>query len=557
MTGFPSEWQRTLGRYAQLKHERSSYDPHWAEISRIFMPRNGRFITSDRNRGERRHNNILDSSGTRALRVLGAGMMSGATSPARPWFRLSTGDTDLNAYQPVQIWLSNCTRTMRAIFGKSNTYRTLHGMYEELGGFGTAASILGEDFDNVIHHYHATVGEFCIATDWRGNVNTIYREFDKTVYEVVSEFGLENCSSRVKDAYNRGNLDRWVTILHAIEPRLEREHGKRDAKNMAFRSVYIEQGAPEGKYLRESGYRRFPALVPRWSVIGGDVYGDSPGMEALGDGKQLQHEQLRKGQVIDYQTQPPLQIPSNMKNNEVDTLPGGVTYVDMNGNGAKIQSAFDVNLRLDYLLADIVDVRGRINETFYSNLFLMLANSTDTRMTATEVAERHEEKLLVLGPVIERLHNELLEPLIDNTFARMMEAGIVPTPPPELQGMDLNVEFVSVLAQAQRAIQTNSIDRFVASLGTIAQMKPGVLDKLDEDRWVDSYADALGIDPEMIVSSDKVALIRQQRAQAQAQAQQAEMVSQGAQAARNMAAAKTDSPSVLTNVMDMFSGYNS
>ena len=132
----------------------------------------------------------------------------------------------------------------------------------------------------------------------------------------------------------------------------------------------------------------------------------------------------------------------------------------------------------------------------------------------TEVAERHEEKLLMLGPVLERMHNEILDPLIEMTFSRMVEAGIVPPPPDELQGMELNVEFVSMLAQAQRAIATNSVDRFVGNLGAMAGIKPEVLDKFDADRWADAYADMLGIDPELIVPGEQVALIRKQRAEA-------------------------------------------
>ena len=257
------------------------------------------------------------------------------------------------------------------------------------------------------------------------------------------------------------------------------------------------------KLLRESGYNDFPAVVPRWGISGGDIYGNSPGMEALGDIKQLQHEQLRKAQGIDYQTKPPLQVPSYMKNRDVDSLPGGVTFVD--GQQGKIETAFQVNLNLQHLLMDIQDVRMRINGAFYADLFLMLANATDTRMTATEVAERHEEKLLMLGPVLERLHNELLDPLIDITFNRMVENNLIPPAPPELQGMELNVEFVSMLAQAQRAIGTNSIDRYVNSMGLVAQMKPEVLDKFDADSWSDEYADMLGVDPSLIIPGQQVA----------------------------------------------------
>jgi len=543
-------------RWGQLKAERASWWAHWQEITTYLLPRNGRYFRQDRDKGWRRHNNIYDNTGTRALRTLGAGMMAGATSPARPWFRLGTGDPELNNYPPVKLWLDDVTRRMQIVFQRSNTYRALHGMYEELGAFGTAASIILPDRQSVIHHYPVTTGEYCIATDYQGRVCTLYREFEKTVGEIVKEFGYKNCSNTIKSMYDNGNLDKWIPLIHAIEPRADRDPRKMDSLNMPFASFYFEVGGDPNKFLREGGFKTFPAVVPRWATAGGDIYGNSPGMEALGDIKQLQHEQLRKAQAIDFQTKPPLQAPTTMKNRDVEMLPGGITFVD--GQGQGIKTAFDVNLNLQYLLADIQDVRERVRGSFYADLFLMLANATDTRMTATEVAERHEEKLLMLGPVLERLHNELLDPLIEITFDRMVEGGIVPPAPEELQGMDLNVEFVSMLAQAQRAIGTNSVDRFVGNLGVVAGIKPEVLDKFDSDQWVDSYSEMLGVDPKMIIASDQVAVIREARAKAQAAQAQVDAMHTTSETARNLGAAPTGGGNnALMDVMNQFSGYNS
>ena len=544
-------------RWGQLKIERASFWSHWSEITTFLLPRNGRYFRQDRDKGWRRHNSIYDNTGTRALRTLGAGMMAGATSPARPWFRLATADTDLNSYQPVKMWLDDVTKRMLIVFAKSNTYRALHQMYEELGAFGTANSIVLPDHKNVIHHYPVTTGEYCIAQDYQGRVCSMYREFEKTVAEIVKEFGYDNCSNTVRNLYDRGQLDSWIPIIHAIEPRADRDIKKRDDKNMAYGSYYFEIGGQEGQFLRESGFKQFPCVVPRWAVAGGDIYGNSPGMEALGDVKQLQHEQLRKAQVIDYQTKPPLQVPVSMKNRDVDTLPGGITFVTEPSQA--IRTAFDVNLNLQHLLIDIQDCRERVRGAFYADLFLMLANATDTRMTATEVAERHEEKLLMLGPVIERLHNELLEPLVDITFTHMLEAGLIPPAPPEMQGMELSIEFVSMLAQAQRAIGTNSVDRFVGNLGAVAQFKPDVLDKFDADQWADIYSDMLGIDPSLIIADKNVAMVRDARAKAQAAQAQVAAMQQNSQTVRNLSQAPTGGaqPTALSDMMNQFSGYGS
>lgn len=544
-----------LARWNALKTERSSWLEHWKEISENLLPRSGRFFLDDRNKGDKRHNKIYDNTGTRALRVLAAGMMAGMTSPARPWFRLTTSIPELDESAAVKEWLAEVTRLMLMIFAKSNTYRALHAGYEELGAFGTWSSIVVPNFKNVIHHHHMTAGEFCIATGYEGLANTIYRETSLTVAQMVAEFGKEAVTHDVRSAFDRGDLDRTFQVIQAIEPRTDRDTTKRDAINMPWRSVYFQPSADKGKYLRESGFREFPALCPRWMTAGGDIYGNSPAMEALGDVKQLQHEQLRKAQGIDYKTKPPLQGPTSMKNGAVDTLPGGFSYVDAAAPNGGIRTAFEVNLDLSHLLADIQDVRERIKSAFYADLFLMLAGSDRTNMTATEVAERHEEKLLMLGPVLERLHNEILDPLIEMTFSRMVEAGIVPPPPEEMQGMELSVEFVSMLAQAQRAVATNSVDRFVGNLGAVAGIKPEVLDKFDADRWADTYADMLGVDPQLIVPSNQVALIRQQRAQAAQAQQQAAMMAQGADAAQKLGSIDTGQQSALTDVTRAFSGY--
>lgn len=514
--------QRLLARKSALWTERSSWITHWREISEHQQPRAGRFIVTDRNRGDKRTNKILDNTAVFGARTLAAGLMSGITSPARPWFRLEIKDKDLMESAAVKTWLHDVTELLRAIFASSNTYRALHTIYEELGLFGTACSVVLPDFDNVIHHHPLTVGEYALATNYKGEVDTLCREFQMTVAQMVEKFGRENCSPTVQDLFAKGAYDTWVDVVHMVEPRRGRDLTKRDNKNMPFASIYLEPGhdAAGEKFLSESGFKRFPAISPRWVVTGNDVYGTSPGMECLGDVKQLQHQQLRKGQAIDYQVNPPLQVPTRYKEATKARLPGGVFYVDSQGQQGGVRSAFDVNLNLQHLGLDIADVRERIRSAYYADLFLMMQGDTRSGITATEVAERHEEKLLMLGPVLERLHNELLSPLIDITFEIASEAGILPDAPPELEGLDLNVEFISVLAQAQRAVATQGMDRLLGTVGGLAQMKPDVLDKIDFDQVVDDLGAAYGVNPKIIVPDDQVAALREQRAQAM-QAQQA------------------------------------
>lgn len=566
-----------LQRWYALKNERSSWIREYKDISNVLLPRAGRFFVEDRNRGNRRNQNIFDSTATKSLRVLGAGLMAGATSPARPWIMLKTPYDDLNKQKPVKTWCAQVTKLILDVFNRSNVYRALHSTYEEIGAFGTGAAIIMSDFKDVMRMYPLTAGEYCISTSDRGDVDTLYREFQLTVAQLVKKFGYTNVSDNTRQMYDMGNLDVWRTVIHCIEPNEDRDPTKTDAANMAWTSTYLEIGGSsdsqqssnqgttggDNALLSVSGFKKFRVVAPRWSTYGGDIYGNGPAMDALGDIRQLQHEQLRKGQAIDYMTRPPLQVPTSLKNHDFDGLPGGLSYADSSSASGGIRPLWEVNLNLSYLGEDIEDVRSRIKSAFYEDLFLMLANNTNANMTATEVAELHEEKMLMLGPVIERLHDELLAPLVDAAFDIISEAGLLPPPPPQLQGLQLQVEFVSILAQAQKQIGTNSIDKLTMGLGAVAMMQinaqrpPTVLDNFDVDGWYDNYTDALGTDPSLDIDPDQRDAQRAAQAKAAAQQQQQAALAQAAATAKTAAQAPTQggASNMLADTMSNLTGY--
>ncbi len=553
--------KRIQNRKSALFTERSSWMPTWEDISRFQQPRLGRYFLTDRNDGKRRDNNIVDNTAIFGARTLAAGLMAGVTSPARPWFRVAIRNKDLMERPAVKGWCHDVATLLLAIFSSSNTYRALHSIYEELGLFGTGCSIVDANFENVIHHHALTIGEYALATDELGRVNTMVREYQMTVEQMVSEFGLKAVSRTVRELYDRGRYEQWVTVIHEIGPRRKTERNPKlaTARNMRFASTYIEPGREDADnaVLRESGRRHFPVLAPRWLVTGQDVYGNSPGMECQGDVKQLQHQQRRKGTAIDYQVEPPLQVPTAYKEAKKARLPGGVFHIDPLSSTGGVRSAFEVNLDLQALLLDIQDVRERIRQAYYVDLFLMLANDTRSGITATEVAERHEEKLLMLGPVLERLHNELLQPLIDIAFDFALQANILPRPPDEIMGADLEIEFVSVLSQAQRIVATQGMDRLIGVVGSMAQFEPRVLRKIDWLQAVDEYGDAYGVPPKLILSDEAV----QQQLAADARAAQAQQMAAAAEPTAKIAqAAKTASeidPDAMRQVMTGLMGYSS
>lgn len=543
-----------LARKAALWNERSSWVSHWREISESLQPRLGRYFIDDVNRGQKRSTSIYDNHAGMASRTLAAGMMSGMTSPARPWFKLDLADKDLMESQRVKTWLARSAELMRTIYAQSNTYRALHCGYEELGLFGSWATVCLPNFNTVLHHYPLTIGEYALACNYEGYVDTLAREFKMTVAQLVRMFGKENCSQTVRNLFDTNKLESWVPVAHLVEPREERDTRKLDAKNMRWSSCYIECGRDNpDKYLRESGFKRFPVLAPRWEVKGNDIYGNSPGMMALGDARQLQHEQLRKSQAIDYKVNPPLQVPSAYKDQAMNRLPGGIMFVDATHAGGGVRSAFQVDLDLGALREDIIDVRQRIDRAFYVDLFMMLANDTRSGITATEVAERHEEKLVMLGPVLERLHNELLSPMIDMTFDYCLEAGILPPIPDELRDHDINVEFTSTLAQAQRIVAAGGVDRLLGAIGSLSALKPDIVDKVDLDQVVDDFGTMFGVNPEIIVPDEQVAQMRAERAKAEQAAQQGAAMAQAAESAKTIGETNTDG---VKDAISMFQGYS-
>ena len=539
-----------MRRWTDIKDERSTYFGHWEELSEFIMPRRGRFLTSKSNDGSKKNNKIIDSTGSMAVRTLSAGMMSGITSPARPWFRLATPESALMEQSDVKQWLFSVEKTMRDIFSRSNLYNSLQTVYEELAVFGTGAMLISEDFDDVIRCYPFTVGEYGIAQSHRLQVDTFYREFNMTVAQVVEQFGMDKCSDAVQTMFKSGQLDKWVEILHVIEPNAVREYNKKDNLNMPYHSCYVEKASKNERKLLESGYEEFPVLAPRWHVTGVDIYGRSPGMDVLGDVKALQIEQKRKAQGIDKMVNPPLQAPSSLRGQSASVLPGGVTYVDtMQGNQGGFRPTYEVNPRLAELQQDIQETQYRIQQGFYSDLFQMMMNSDRRQITAREIDERHEEKLLMLGPVLERLHTELLNPLIDRTFNIMARNELLPPAPEELAGVTLKVEYISVMAQAQKAIGTGAIERLAGFIGNMAGVKPEVLDKFDADQSVDEYAEMLGVPPKIVVPDDVVQRMREERQAQMEQQMQMEQVNQGAQAAKVMSDADTSGNNVLSDII--------
>lgn len=542
-----SEKQRLEAHLAQLKNERSSYESHWRDLSDFINPRGSRFLASETNKGDRRNTKIVDPEGSLAHRTLSSGMMSGITSPARPWFKLETPDPEMMNNGQVKIWCETVQKRMNEVFNRSNLYQSLPIIYGQLGTFATGSLSVVDDETDVIRTYPRPIGSFYLANNARLSIDTDYREFSMTVRQLVMKFGLKSVSGTVKSLWDAGRYETWVQVVHAVFPNVNRDTGRMDSKNKLYKSVYYEKTGDGDTLLSEMGFDEFPNLSPRWEINGEDVYGSNcPGMLALGQIKALQLEQKRKSQLIDKATNPPMIGPSALKKERVSMIPGAITYIDQVTGTEGLRPAYLVNPNTADLMADIQDTRQIIDRSYFVDLFMMLQNVNTRSMPVEAVVEMREEKLLMLGPVLERLNDELLNPLIERTYAIMARRKLLPEPPKVLHGIPLKITYISVMAQAQKAIGLSSLERFVGFVGNLAQDRPDALDKLNVDQAIDNYAEMSGVSPLIVVPQEQVEQIREQRAQ-QAQQQQAmEMGVAAAQGAKTLSETQTSEPSALT-----------
>ncbi len=548
-----------------LRSERSSVYNTWQELSDNHLHNRGRFLRgSDKDKARKPYRQVNNTSKL-ASRTIASGMMSGITSPARPWFRLQAPDPELNEYTPVKQYLHDVMQVMYKVYSQSNTYNSLHALYLELATFGTAAMSIDEDFNSIIRCKTHTAGSYMIGADGTGGVNTFYKEYTLTVAEVVQRFGIENVRESTRAAWESGNTTAEIRIVHAIEPNDDRNMLSPLASEKAYRSVYIEHGGnnsttagssrgdtldSENDFLRRSGYDKFNVLTPRWEVVDEDVYGsDCPGMTSNGDTRALQKLEKRKYQAFDKIAHAPLMgDPDVIKQIEKGLLPNDMVAV--REGQRPLESVYGgYRPDLNAFAAEVNNLEQRISRAWYEDLFLMLANSDRRQITATEIAEKQEEKLLMLGPVLERLQDELLKPLIDITFDKLQGGGsivgpdgqplsILPPPPPELEGQELNINYVSVLAQAQRLVAVGGIERFGGFIGNMAGLYPEIRHKFDPLQAADDYAESLGLNPKLVKGNDVV----QQAQAAEAQAGQAQQAQAQASQAVDLAARGAEVP---------------
>ena len=553
-------------RLSALKLERESFDAHYKSLAQFVSPRRGRFQRNERNKGGRTFwNQIINSQATWAHRVATAGMFNGIMSPSRPWLMLETNDADLLEFGPVKEWFYLVQEAMRRIFNAGNLYNMAPVMISEEILFGTGCMSHVDDPQHLARFYAHTVGSYFIAQDDRFVVSTIAREFERTVEQIVSQFSRSGevnpkISPAVRRQYDLGNYDSWHPVVQFVEPNRDFRPGSLRLRDRAFRSVHYEPGnADKNAFLLESGFDEFPFYCPRWQLTNEDVYGTNcPGMTALGDVRQLQLQERRKAQGIDKMVAPPLHGPAILRNQAVSSLPTGSTFYDAPGQQNVLRPIYEVKLPIGELSQDMDRVEGRINRDFFVDLFLAISAMEGVQpRNQLELTQRNNERLLQLGPTLERQFGEFLDPMVARTFNQMIRVSfdvrgellpdaLIPPPPPALQGRPLRARYISTLAMAQQAIATGNIDRLVGFAAGMAQAGwPEALEKVDALQAVDEYGTLIGSPPRIIRSDDDVARREEARAQQEQQAANLERAQQVADVAETAGGTTMEEGSVL------------
>lgn len=548
----PPGWH-TVKRHAEarlnlLRAWRTSWMQHYSLLETYILPRRGIFINTAQPtpgamaRGSPINQNILDPTGTYAMRRCAAGMMSGLMSPSRQWFKLKPALVAREQAPPEAIaWFEEVEDRLYTIMGRSNLYESAAQMFEDLVTFGTGPMIIYEDTTDIIRCYTPCCGEYFVASSSANRVETFARMFVMTVSAIVEMFGLENCPGDVQQLWQEkgGALEIEKLVAHMIEPNfaIHAPGAGEDAGvvpgGYTWREVYWMWGGAADRPLSMTGFVDQPHIVPRWAVTSNDAYGRSVGMDVLPDVIQLQVETARKAEAIEKMVRPPMLASLELQNQPSSILPGKVTYVNSLGPDKGMRPVFEVKPEIQEMMLDIKEVQQRIKEGFFNDLFMMLEMADKRQMTAYEVAQRNQEKLQVLGPVIERLQNEALAPAIKRIFHVMGRKGLLPPVPPVLQGVHLGIEYVGVLALAQKAAKTASLERFAATMSSMVQVHPEVSDYWDTEKWVRAYSADLFMEQDIMRSPEEVKALQAQRAKQQQAQQSMAMLQQGAAAGKD------------------------
>lgn len=561
--------QKLVRRMKVLYEDRREWETRWKAIRDYQLPFIGEFDeTEDKtNPARRRDLKIAHGVAWRAAQVFAAGVMSGLTPPSRQWYRFAYRRPDLNANVEAMKVLDTRQEIVSVVLAKSNFYNSVHSVYLELP-FGQCPMAIFADPENGVRFQTMTIGTYALAADGFGKVQTFARRYDMTLQQIVDCFGKDALPKRMQGILETDSaMSKKFKVNWLVEPNDSRIPGKIDRLNMPFKSVYWLDNSNEDEYLYVGGFEEQAIPVARYLVNGLDAYAKGPGWFAEGDSKMLQLLKKDYMTAVELSIKPPMKGTAGLMNNGgINLIPGGLTAVDDQTNDI-VQPLFNVNLDLNHAQEEIIRTEDAIKREYSADLFLMLDNLDNSRMTAREVMERTQEKLQQLGPVVERLQDEFLTLVIQRVYNIIERSGGFPPIPDDLQDLiseaDVEVDYISPLAQAQKMSGLVNIEQAIAQTAQMAQIWPEVTKKIDPLGAIAKYFEMLGV-PAVALRSDEE--VQQMIAEEQKQMQEQQQLQEGlavaqatapvADAAKNLTAAANDANPAISSWMGIPGGWD-
>lgn len=539
-----------------LRSWRLSWWAHWALLAEYILPRRYHWLITPNNmtRGQAMNQAIMDGTATQAANICAAGLMNGLMSASDPWFKLRAGQGEEVDFDGQQ-WFDTVEERIYTVMAESNFYKAAAQMFKDLTVFNTAPMLIYEHPKEIIRCYNPCAGEYFLAAGADLSVETFYRTFVLTLVQLVEMFGLDNIGSEAQQLWNQkgANLETEYIVAHAIEPNFPTpQPGGPDgggetlgvvSGGFAFREIYWLWGKMSPKPLSVRGFREWPGICTRWATTSNDPYGsDGPGMNALPDIMQLQVMTRRLAEGIEKMVRPPMQADVKLKNQPSSTLPGKITYVEDVEKGG-MRPIYTIDPKIDAMERLIASIQNRIKVWFFNDIFMAISQMEGVQpRNELEIAERKNERMQVLGPVIENFYNEGGARAIKRIFSVLKRRGLVPPLPDSLKGIPVEIDFISKLALAQRAGATASMEQGLRAGAQLNQLFPAQkpLDNIDPDILYRQYLERIGFPNKSLLALADVKKARAAQAQAAQQQQAAATAAQAAPAAADTAKTMSD-----------------
>lgn len=526
---------RVRARFRGLLDRRRDYEVRWKSIRDYQLPFLGHFAdTADSsNAARRRDEKVYNGVAWEAAQVFAAGVMSGLTPPSRQWFKFGFSDKRLSNNSDACSVLDERQEILMGVLAKSNFYNAVHSVYTELP-FGQCPLAVFEHAKMGVFFMPFTIGSYALDVNAAGEVNCFAHKYRLNASQLLEQFGKESLPRKVKDAL-RGNASKYTSyfdVCWLVEENCDCSDERLDRFGMRYRSLYWVEDSEADEWLYVGGFHEWPVPTARYLISGNEAYAKGPGWFAEGDAKMLQLLEKDCLMAVELGVKPPMQATANAVRQGINLIPGGATIVEDLGN--PIVPLFNMNMNIEHLQYKIRETEAKIRRIYSADLFLLLDQLDKGQMTAREVMERTQEKLQQLGPVVERLQFEFLNPIIERVYGVLDRAGIFPDFPEELadelDGQDVKIEYISPLAQAQKMSGLVNIEQAIAFTSQMCQLWPEVIDKIDPLETVNRYLEMLGAPATMRRSDEYVGAIQEAKEKQMAEKMQMEQMLRAAPA---------------------------